>query len=199
MVFTADPSNLGGPVGAEVVSLNGTLPREMLRTLMTYARADGHNDAKRASLLGVSGGDTIEFFDVFHGLLFGAPAGGAHQVTLRGAGGGEVRMEVAAIGLADRRGQMQRRDRANGEAVWDWRVRPDGVAVLTMPSWALYDSKWDWKTWLDDRLDSLQNGGALLVDLRQNEGGEDCGDATMQDFARSSDPALEKAARWLRA
>jgi C-terminal processing protease CtpA/Prc len=47
-----------------------------------------------------------------------------------------------------------------------------------MQSWALYNSKWDWKTWLNARLDELaaRNAPVLIVDLRGNEGGNDVGD-----------------------
>jgi C-terminal processing protease CtpA/Prc len=48
--------------------------------------------------------------------------------------------------------------------------------VLRMPTWALYNSKWAWKPWLEERLDSLAGAEGLIVDLRANEGGEDCGD-----------------------
>ena len=40
---------------------------------------------------------------------------------------------------------MTPRDYDGDRPVWDWTMRPDGVAVLTMPGWALYDSKWDWR------------------------------------------------------
>jgi C-terminal processing protease CtpA/Prc len=47
-----------------------------------------------------------------------------------------------------------------------------------MPNWALYNSKWDWRGWLTDRLDRLAGDGArgLIVDVRGNEGGLHCGD-----------------------
>ncbi|MBS0360342.1 MAG: peptidase S41 [Proteobacteria bacterium] len=183
MVVTGDPSGLGLPRGAEVTTINGRPARDMLTTLLPYARADGHNEAKRVSLLGVSGSDSIEFFDVFQGLVFGPPVGGEHRLTLRRAAGESFRLELPAIGLDQRRAQTPKRDYIGAEPVWDWAVRRDGVAVLTMPSWALYDSKWDWRAWLDDRLDSPGGAAGLVIDLRQNEGGQDCGDAILARLA----------------
>ena len=61
--------------------------------------------------------------------------------------------------------------------IWTWEMRPDGIAVLTMPDWAMYQSKWtSWQAWLSDRLSSLNGAKALIVDIRACEGGADCGD-----------------------
>ena len=61
---------------------------------------------------------------------------------------------------------------------WTLRYDAERNAVLTMPDWALYDSKWDWAGWLERTLDEVveSNAPRLLVDLRRNEGGLDCGD-----------------------
>ncbi len=46
-----------------------------------------------------------------------------------------------------------------------------------MPSWALYDVKWDWQSFLERGIDDLieRHVPALIVDLRGNEGGQDVG------------------------
>jgi hypothetical protein len=200
MVVTGDPSNLGVPLGAEVVSLNGKPAGEMLAALMPLARADGHNDAKRASLLGVTGSESIEFFDVFHGLVFGGPVDGAHDLFLRKPSGQELRMTVAAIGLAQRKAQKKNKPSSVSDPAWDWTMRPDGVTVLTMPSWALYESKWDWRTWLNDRLDRLKGSRGLVIDLRQNEGGQDCGDEILARLIAKpiEQPGAERRVRFRR-
>ncbi|HEX8553121.1 MAG TPA: S41 family peptidase [Sphingomonas sp.] len=185
MVVVGDPAGLGLAAGTEITAVNGVAPAAMLARLMPYARADGGNDAKRVSLLDMRGDDRIEYFDVFHGLLYGAPAGGEHQLELMAPDGRATRRSVPAIGLEARRAQMtQVPDDDPARPLWTWTLRPDGVAVLTMPGWALYNSKWDWRGWLDTRLDSLRGAKGLVVDLRDNEGGIDCGNALL---ARLSD------------
>lgn len=186
MVVT-DYGGLDLPLGSQVLSVDGVRPGDMLAQLMPYARADGHNDAKRVSLLEVRGDDTIEFFDVFHGLVFGPPRGGLHRIIARRPDGRRIDIEVPAIDLAQRRTQMVARDYRGDQPVWNWKIRADDIAILTMPSWALYDSKWDWRTWLDARLDSLSGAKGLIIDLRENEGGQQCGDAI---FTRLADKPL---------
>lgn len=200
MVVTRDPAGLGILPGTEVVSVNGVAAPAMLEALMPLVRADGANDGKRAALLGVAGADGIETFDVFHGLVFGVPSGGEHRLVLRLPGGRKRLVQLPAIGLAERRAQMTSRDAEKNAPAWDWTIRADGIALLTMPSWALYNSKWDWRGWLDDRLAGLSGAKGLIVDLRDNEGGEDCGDHLLARLAGRpiGQPPAERRVRFRR-
>lgn len=174
MVATSTvPGNL--VPGTVIDRINGITPIALRRRLMPYVRADGHNDAKRISLLEVRGDDAFETFDVFQGLL-AAPSGAEHKVEVTLPGGEQRLLTLPAIDLKSRQAAMTATDGVDTVPQWQWQVRPDGVAVLTMPGWAVWDSKWDWQNWLDDRLDSLAGAKGLVVDLRDNEGGADCGD-----------------------
>lgn len=199
MIVTGDPAGVIAP-GTEVVAINGVSAATMLDSLLPFARADGSNDAKRVALLGVGGGDRIEYFDVFQGLVYGAPANGVHRLALRTPDGRRIRRELPAIGLAARQAQMPKRDYDGDQPVWTWAMRPDGVAVLTMPGWALYESKWDWQAWLTDRIASLRGARGLVIDLRENEGGQDCGDALLARLTNHpiEDPGAERRVRFVR-
>ena len=150
---------------------------------MPYTRSDGHNDAKREALLEVQGFDRIEYFDVFHGLVFRAAPGGVHSLKVRRLDGRQSVREVPALDLKQRCAEMSAAHAKNAP-LWDWRVEGNGVAVLTMPTWAVYDSKWDWRGWLTDRFGDLKGMRALIVDLRANEGGEDCGQQILARLAQ---------------
>lgn len=176
MVVTADHSGSGAlPRGTVITSIDGRSAGRVLDTLMPYTRADGHNDGKRRSLLGVRGAEDIEYFDVFHGLLL-PPAGGVHRLSAVRPDRRELRVELPAIGLTARQATMTRVREDSDAPRWTYRVRSDGVAVLDMPGWAMWNSKWDWRSWLSDRLDDAATARGLVIDLRRNEGGEDCGD-----------------------
>jgi Peptidase family S41 len=181
MVVLADHSGTGSlPRGAVVKSINGIPAKDILTTLLPYVRADGSNDAKRRALLSVTGADEFETFDVFHGLHYGAPRDGKHRLRLRTSGSKEDKVvELSALSLSQRQIFMQNADYRSDNPVWSWTVRDDGIAVLTMDSWGLYNSKWDWETWLNERLDSLGNAKGLIIDIRENEGGNDCGDVIL--------------------
>lgn len=183
MVVTADPEHLGLAPGTEITAINGISSRELLKTLLPYARADGHNDAKRRALLEVQGYDPIEYFDVFHGLIYGVPRNGTHRLELLTAKGNASVREVPALDLKQRRNEMGPQPAADAE-LWNWRVSQEGVAILTMPTWAVYNTGWHWKDWLKDRLDSLKGARGLVIDLRANEGGNDCGHPILARLAQ---------------
>ena len=154
MVVTAH----GGPdlpPGTVVERLDGVTPRDILARLLPYTRTDGHNESKRVSLLELRGTEGIETFDVFHGLVYGPPPGGIHQIVATTPTGRHVTISLPVISLAQRRAQMTAKPEDGDQPIWDWTVRPDGIAVLDMPSWVLYNSNWDWEPWLAARLDTL--------------------------------------------
>lgn len=175
MIVTADPYDTGIVPGSRIVSIDGRPVAEVLAALMPLARADGHNDAKRRRLLSVQGDDRYETFDVFFSMLFGRPR---YRLAVETPNGRRRSAVVAAVSLEARRASAHPGIDASGDApVWTITRRGD-AAILTMPNWALYDSKWDWRAWIDDAVDRLivDRVARLVVDLRANEGGMDCGD-----------------------
>ncbi len=182
MVVTGNQSSGPGvPVGSVVRAIDGVPVADMLRQMIPLTRADGSNDGKRRALLSVTGGDAIETFDAFHGLLYGTAKPGTVNIRYRAPGKSTMQtIDLPALTLAQRRSFMKPQpDRGSTTPVWEWAMRDDGIALLTMPGWGLYNSAWNWQQWLADRLDSLKSAKGLIIDLRENEGGLDCGDAIL--------------------
>lgn len=190
MVVTADPSGIGVAPGSVIELIDGRPARTVLAALLPLVRGDGGNDDKRRMLLSVQLDDEFETFDIFYPLVFGARD--RHALRVRAPDGRRRTLTTAAIDLSERRAQRPPTpDPKSTVPLWTMR-RTSRVALLTMPSWAVYDSAWDWKTWLATQLDAITGDGTtgLIVDLRANEGGLDCGDAIL---ARLIDQPLPPA------
>ncbi|WP_309601880.1 S41 family peptidase [Sphingomonas sp.] len=181
MVVLANRSGQAAlPRGTEIVSINGERASDLLRRLVAFSRADGGNDGKRIQQMAMRNTDRLETFDIFQGLIR-PPQDGVFRIGYRTPAGTSGIVELAALTPAQRSANRHTIE-TNGtsEPFWTWEMR-DGVAILTMPSWVMYNSKWKWEAWLDDRLASLTGAKGLIIDLRDNEGGNECGNAI---FAR---------------
>lgn len=177
------------PRGTEVRSINGVPASRILSRLMSIARADGSNNAKRKSYLEVTGDSVYEAFDVYFPLFF-PQTGAALQLEIRRPGEHAARrVSVMPLTWEQRIAPIKAREegrKGGSEVQFEWKFLADGNAYLRMPTWALYDSKWDWKSWLNARLDELaeKNPPRLIIDLRGNEGGNDVGDEILKRLAR---------------
>lgn len=169
------------PPGTVVTSLNGVETSFVLARLMTIARADGANDSKRVAQLAVNGDGNYEAFDLYYPLFFPQQTSSYALAVRRPGDRGVQQVRVTALTFEQRIAPIKEREqqRNGGDAVlFDWRYLDNGTAYLKMPTWALFNSKWDWKRWLNERMDEAadRHSGALIVDLRGNEGGLDVGD-----------------------
>ncbi len=180
--FTPDHSL---PRGTRIVEINGNATSSILSRLLTIARADGSNDAKRIASLEVSGDSLYETFDIYFPLFFPQKATTLQLTILKPGQDRNLKIRAEALTYEERIAPIKEREEARkggDEVLFEWKYLLDGSAYLRMPTWALYDSKWDWKTWLNARLDELADKEvpAFLIDIRGNEGGLDIGNLILQ-------------------
>ena len=165
--------------GDEVVRINGVAARDILDRLMSVARADGSNDAKRVAYLQVQGNDRYEAFDIFLPLFF-PQMNGPYDLDVRSISGTTYRARVAPLTFEQR--LAARPQQTETGQVWSLRYPQSDTAVLSMPTWAMYNNTWDWKAYLNDVFHQLVDRRIkkLVIDLRANEGGEDVGNVILQ-------------------
>ena len=161
------------PPGTEILALDDVPARRLLAALLPLARADGSSDAKRVAQMGLDARERYAAFDVYRPLLFPPPLDGIVRARLRAPGGRERVMELPAL-AADEVGAKRGPD---DRPAWTFAVRDDGMGLLTMPDWVTYRSEWNWRGFIDEAVDQLIAAKArgLVVDLRGNEGGTECG------------------------
>ena len=168
------------PAGTEILRIDRTPAAAILEKLLTIARADGSNESKRIAQLEVTGDSEYETFDLYYPMFF-PPRGTQMELNIRRPGSSKtVSLTVKPLSFDERIAPIRDRERQrNGgsEILFEWKYLPTGAAYLKMPTWALYNSKWDWKSWLREKMDDAaqRNAPALILDLRGNEGGEDVG------------------------
>jgi hypothetical protein len=181
--------------GTEVLAIDGRPVSQILADLLPYSRADGSNDAKRISNLEVQGNDRYEAFDVYFPLVHPRDESQPLRLEVRLAPGEPVRkMQVAMMPASERRAvEGVPKDDASP---WTYRELEPGVGLLTMPTWALYNSKFGWEAYLDQLFAGLvtRDASDLIIDLRANEGGDSVGDRILAHLV-SKDSAAEPVER----
>lgn len=181
MIVTRDfTPNRNLPAGTEVTRIDGISTSAILNRLMSVSRAAGANDSKRIAQLAVNGDNEYETFDIYFPMFF---PGDHARFTLQVRRPGCRKAEKATVNpltFEQRIAPIKQREeqrKGGAEPLFEWSDLPGGSVYLRMQTWALYDSKWNWKKWLGDRLNNAaeHNAPALILDLRGNEGGDDVG------------------------
>lgn len=178
--------------GSEVLSVDGVPAGDILGALMPLVAADGGNDGKRVELLEVAGLERHCAFDMLYPRVFRrqrlqAPKGTYRLEVLAPGGGSRTVIEAAPIAQRERDAAAfaladAQRDESTPLWALSYGQAADGEwATLRMPTWVTYNSKWDWRAFLDGAFDELIAKGTpdLVIDLRGNGGGSSIGDAIL--------------------
>lgn len=185
--------------GAEVLSIDGRPAGEILAALLPYSRADGANDARRISNLEVQGRGRYEAFDVYFPSRFPRPPSQPFELVVRRSPGAATEV-VSVPGMAAAARPATEGAPRGAVNPWQYLEPEPGVGLLRMPTWALYNSSWDWQGYLDALFRDLADRGIgdLVLDLRANEGGSDVGSAIVAHLVAEDLPAgrIERRTRY---
>ena len=204
MIVTRDftPNQLLPP-GAEVTTINDVPASAILQRLLTITRADGANDGKRIAQLAVNGDSDYETFDLYYPMLFPNKIATDRLAVLLPESRQVKQISVMPLPFEERIAPIKQREeqrQGGDQALFEWKDLADGSAYLKMSTWALYNSKWDWKHWLNDHLDdaAVRNAPSLILDLRGNEGGDDVGNEIISHLIDSPlvEPSMRRLVRY---
>ncbi|WP_420139320.1 S41 family peptidase [Sphingomonas sp.] len=199
MVVTRDLSARPMAPGTQIERIGGVPVGRLLEGLMPYARADGHNHAKRRRILELEAIDRFQAFDIYAPMLWPRLFGrGTIPIVARRPDGQTGSRTLTLMTLAERQAVVPPIGKAPGDRIsWSLTRHPGGIACITMPSWSVYNGSWDWAAWLEARLDEIASDGTrtLIVDVRGNEGGLDCGNAILARLVRQPLTPVRNAAR----
>ena len=180
VVLRDDGSGAALPPGTRVLALGGVPTPDILAALLPYARADGHNDAKRIADMQRVGASRYVAFDVFYPLLY--PQAVAPAVTARVQVPGEPHARTVALRMRPFAAQDDDEAPVDPASPLGWTVTrpaPD-VAVLRMADWTAYHHPdWDWQAYIDRAFAAAVRDGVrdFIVDIRGNEGGSGVGES----------------------
>lgn len=172
MAVTRDAAEGRLPRGTEILEIGGKPVAELKELMMRSARADGANDSKRASLLSVSGSDLVEPFDLLLPALVRLDSG---RINIKARLGEVVRQDltVKLISVGERAKNLK--PKVSDDLTWKFRFLDSNTALMTLPTFAVWESKQDWKGFLKESFEELNSrpGSKLIIDVRGNEGGAD--------------------------
>jgi hypothetical protein len=202
MIITRNFSNDARLVpGTEVLALNGVPAKTVLAKLMTVSRADGNNDDKRISNLEVQGANQYEAFDIYYPCFYPVKDR-TFSLLVRSPQGIQQTLPVTALTYEQRIAPYKTEIDAlkSDQPLWEFRSLDTKTAYLRMPTWAVYDSKWDWKGFIDRSFAEMAQKQTknLIIDLRGNEGGADVGNVLISKFIKQDLRSPQQLQRWVR-
>jgi len=157
--------------GDELLAIDGHSARQTVAAMMPYLRADGSSDGKRLRQLNHDRPD-YSMMDVVFPLL-APPKQGKYRLTVRHGNGKPRTVSATAMTLAARTAALVPATPAQPSEAW--RLRIDGErAVMTLPTFSVYRSKFDWEAFFADSFAELNSKRVrhLVIDIRDNEGGD---------------------------
>lgn len=162
--------------GLEIVSINGIASEELMTRLAQYTTSDGNNYEKKLERLLTDGTEKFSLFDIFYPLEFGS----VEKFELELARPNTqvlTKVSVKAMSKTNRTKILEERYGKLETSVkdgWSFELLSNKIARLSIKSFAVHRNEFDWKAFLDDAFEEINDKGVtdFIIDIRGNEGGQ---------------------------
>lgn len=160
--------------GDEILSVNSIKAHDMVKMMLPYLRADGSSDGKRLRQIGHDRKDFSQMDIVWP--LLSPPQSGRYQLQIRRSMNGKDQTftrQEDALTMAARSKILKSQGESEPDEAWRLKIDQQ-VAYLTLPTFSFWNSKFDWKQFIDQSFAALleKNVTHLVIDIRKNEGGD---------------------------
>ena len=168
MVVTASATDQLRP-GDVIAKINGIPAEEVGARILRYIKADGSNTANRWSQLELTGIPEHEAWDIYQPLVL-PPEGPAYRLQL--AIDESPEFTVPAVSR-ERRAKALDLAPPSVEGHWRYEVLDNRLAHIRMGTFAVYNSRFDWKAFLARAFGDIRRRGLrhIALDIRGNAGG----------------------------
>ena len=177
MMVELDASDHKLAAGTEIIKINEPPVKEILDTLMLYAKADGATDKSRIKQLEVKGYPyRHNAFDVFYPILY--PSDQSFQLLIKKPDGSRRTISVSATTRELRAQNLKDRypDFAfEKEKLWGYQLLEPKIGLLKAGTFDDYGMNLDWNKYFKETFSNIKKDKVehLIVDLRENQGGFD--------------------------
>jgi hypothetical protein len=164
--------------GTQILAIDGVATGDLIDQLLELVHADGSADHQRRFELQVTGVGDFEIFDVFQPLVH-PPTAGRYRFSAIDSDSGEP-FEFTAEGLTRERRKTLLEERhgplaSTPDELWRFELLDETTAYLKAGSFVTWKMELDWRGFLNDAFDILQERSVdhLILDVRGNSGGDD--------------------------
>jgi hypothetical protein len=168
---SADPNIM---VGVEIKTINGTLIKTIVETLLPIVRADGSNNGKRRKLLELTG-QRYEYFDIFYPQYFPLKKGDFALETYSFETKKMETITVKSMKHGERDSILKQLYPSVKLPKTAFAWQDANTAVMTLNNFSTNNDNFDFEAFFSKCVEEYtqKKGKNLIIDIRNAEGGND--------------------------
>jgi len=164
--------------GSKIITIKNIPIASIIDSLLPYLKGDGSNNGKRLIDLELSGLGRFEAFDIYFPLLF-PPNNSTYELEIKNIDSNDSKkVKVKCVSRAERFALMQQKygkQPTTFDDLWSFKILNEKTAYLQLGTFVTNKLTINWKKFLANAFKKMksQNIPNLIIDIRDNEGGDD--------------------------